>query len=283
MRQKLAMLWAALWELYKDSGFAMAGAVAFGFVVSLFPFCIFVGTLAGLFGGETLAAEAIEQLFETVPRQVAEVLAPEIEQVMGRTRLDLLTFGALLSLFFATSAMEYLRAALNTAYRVKETRNYFWCLGQSALFVIATAIAMLVLGWGIVASPALLARIKPQWLLWLADQSWFSMLTRYGIVFLALLAQLTAIHLWLAAGERRVGDIMPGVSISVVLLIALAALFSIWLEVNDYSRFYAGLSHIMATLIFFQVSAMLIMLGAEFNRGLFELTNRPLASIGRDA
>ena len=42
----------ALYSLYADSGFAMAGAVAYSFVLSLFPFCIFVGAVAGHFGGE---------------------------------------------------------------------------------------------------------------------------------------------------------------------------------------------------------------------------------------
>ncbi len=38
---------------------------------------------------------------------------------MDRSRAGLLTVGALVALFFATSAIESLRAALNVAYRVK--------------------------------------------------------------------------------------------------------------------------------------------------------------------
>ena len=40
---------AAIHNVYADSGFAMAGAVAFSFVLSLFPFSIFLGAMAGLF------------------------------------------------------------------------------------------------------------------------------------------------------------------------------------------------------------------------------------------
>ena len=40
---------------------------------------------------------------------------------------------------------------------------------------------------------------------------------------------------------------------------------------SNYSRFYAGLSQIMIALIFFQVTAVAIILGAELNRGLIEL------------
>ena len=134
----------AFYALYADSGFSMAGAVAYSFVLSFFPFCIFLGTLAAYFGGEALAKQAVEQLFEMVPAPVAEAIAPEVMAVMGRSRAGLLTVGALVALFFATSAIESLRAALNVAYRVKERRSYLWCLMESALFVVLTAVGMLV-------------------------------------------------------------------------------------------------------------------------------------------
>ena len=73
--------------MYADSGFAMAGAVAFSFVLSLFPFCIFLGALAGVFGGEDAAKQGVEQLFEIVPKPVAEALAPEVMAVMGQQPL----------------------------------------------------------------------------------------------------------------------------------------------------------------------------------------------------
>ena len=110
----------AFYELFADSGFSMAGAVAYSFVLSLFPFCILVGALAGYFGGEALAKQAVEQLFEMAPAPVVEAIAPEVMAVMGQSRFGLLTFGAVIALFFATSAIESLRAALNVAYRVKE-------------------------------------------------------------------------------------------------------------------------------------------------------------------
>ena len=48
--QRYRTLLEAIYRLYEHSGFAMAGAVAFSFVVSLFPFCIFLGALSGIFG-----------------------------------------------------------------------------------------------------------------------------------------------------------------------------------------------------------------------------------------
>ncbi len=272
---------AAIRNVYADSGFAMAGAVAFSFVLSLFPFCIFLGAMAGVFGGEERAREGIRWLFEMLPAPVVEGLAPEVMAVMGRTRYDLVTFGALISLFFATTAIESLRAALNIAYRQKETRSYLWCLLESSVFVVVSAAGMLVLTWGVVVGPELAARIKPAWLLWLADSSWVSFLVRYAIVVAALGLQLLAYHLWLAAGHRRLADVLPGVLLSIVLWLLAARLFGSWLTFSDYSRFYAGLTSIMSALVFFQLSAIIILIGAELNRGILEIKEQGLGGNGR--
>jgi len=185
---------AAVRAVYADSGFAMAGAVAYSFILSLFPFCIFLAALAGVFGGEERAQEGVRQLFEIVPKPVAEALAAEVMAVMGRTRFDLVTYGALISLFFATSAIESLRAALNVAYRQKETRPYPVCLLQSSAFVVLSAVGVLALTWGVVVGPEMVARIKPTWLLWLADAGWLALIVRFVIVIAAIGGQLLALY-----------------------------------------------------------------------------------------
>ena len=272
--RQLRSIARAVHELYADSGFSMAGAVAYSFVLSLFPFCIFLGALAGYFGGEALARAAVEQLFQMAPAPVVDAIAPEVMAVMGQSRFGLLTIGALIALFFATSAIESLRAALNVAYRVKERRPYPVCVLESSLFVVLSAIGMLVLAWGVVVGPQLAARFKPSWLLWLADTGWVALIARYGIVTAAIGVQLTAYHLWLAAGRRTLAQVWPGVLISIVLWLLAAHLFASWLTISDYSRFYAGLTRIMSALVFFQMSSIIVILGAELNRGLVEVKRR---------
>ena len=267
-------VWNALYELFADSGFSMAGAVAFSFVLSLFPFCIFLGAFAGYFGGANLARSAVAELFHVLPGPVASAIEPEVLAVMGQSRFGLLTVGALIALFFATSAIESLRAALNIAYRVKETKSYPACLLQSGFLVLLSALGLLAMAWGVVVGPQLAERFKPVWLLWMTDRGWINFTIRYVIVAIAIGAQLLAYHLFLAAGRRRMADVMPGVVLSIVLWIVEANLFTAWLRVNDYSRFYAGLTQVMSALVFFQLAAMIVILGAEVNRALAEHRGR---------
>ena len=261
----------AIYRLYAHSGFTMAGAVAFSFVVSLFPFCIFLGALAGIFGGRKLATEAVTQLFQVLPQRVAEGIAPQVDSIMSNTRIDLLTVSAGLSLFFATNAIETLRAALNGAYRVTETRSYLVSLFRSTLFVFISAVSMLVLTYAVLVGPVIAHRYEPHFAQSILRSTWFAATVRYALAGGVMAFQLTAFHLWLAAGERTLKDVWPGVLLSICLWLALASLYSYYLNFSDYTQFYAGLSQLMVALIFFQMSAVIMILGAELNRGISEL------------
>ena len=271
MSQEKSEILAAIYRLYEHSGFSLAGAVAFSFVISLFPFCIFLAGLAGLIGTPELAQQAVTHLFDVLPTDVASVLAPQVVSIMSNTRIDLLTFGGGIALFFATSAIETLRAALNGAYREYETLMYPLVLLRSMMFVLISALSMLVLTWAVIVGPGIAAKFEPSWLKSVLDSTWLAFWFRYLIAGVVIAIQLVALHMWLAAGRRSLSDVLPGVALSTFLWVAVAVLYSYYLEFSDYLRFYAGLSQMMVALIFFQVTAVIIILGAELNRGLIEL------------
>ncbi len=268
MRRAWNLLKLAIYRMVSDGGFSMAGAIAYSFLLSLFPFCIFLTALAATVGGRELADAAIHQLFDLAPANVAKGLAPVVEQIMGRTRYGVVTLGAAMSLFFATSAIESLRAGLNVAYGVKEGRSFLFCYMQSIFLVFATAAGMLTFTWGVLVGPALAQARDWQPILWLLDRGLLSPGSRYTMVLCVMLAQLLAYHLWLAAGRRTIWDVWPGVLLSVALWIFTAWVYSWWLTVSDYSIFYGGLTQLLTALIFFQFSGVILIFGAEFNRAL---------------
>ena len=108
----LKALWTPVWRLlraYTDAGYRLtydyglplASAATFSGVLALFPFLIFVTALAGFLGGADVADQAVQALFERLPHQIADTLAPEVRRVLGNRRSDFLTFGILLTFIFA--------------------------------------------------------------------------------------------------------------------------------------------------------------------------------------
>ncbi len=270
MHQKQA-IWEAIYRLYEHRQFSMAGAVAFSFLISLFPFCILLGAVAGIIGDVQLAQQAIGHLFDALPEDVAEGLAREVKTVMTTSRIDLLTLGGVITMFFATSAVETLRAALNLAYRVREERNYLLCLGLSMLHILGSIIIMLALTWMLLVAPGLVQIIQSEFLINFMNSALMQSGALYAIAALVIGFLLCAMHLWLVAGRRMLSDIWPGIVLTVLLWLAIGTLYSYYLSYSNYTRFYAGLSQLMVALIFFQITAVAIILGAELNRGLIAL------------
>ena len=144
--------------------------------------------------------------------------------------------------------------------------------------------------WAVVVGPQIAAQfgpsffhLEPSLFKSFLESTWLAVGTRYALAGAVMAAQLFAFHLWLAAGRRRLADVWPGIAVSIVLWLVTASVYSYYLDLNDYTRFYAGLSQLMVALIFFQVTAIIIILGAEVNRGLMELKRLklPAARSGR--
>ena len=68
------------------------------------------------------------------------------------------------------------------------------------------------------------------------------------------------------AATCRGREILPGAAVTVVLWVALASLFSLYLQnLGRFSLTYGSLGGIVITLMFFYVSALIFIFGAEIN------------------
>jgi membrane protein len=83
----------------------------------------------------------------------------------------------------------------------------------------------------------------------------------------ALLYLVVALlYRWLPSRHLPPREILPGAAVTVVLWVALASLFSWYLQnLGRFSVTYGSLGGIVITLLFFYVSATIFIFGAEIN------------------
>ena len=131
VRKAVSIMWSAAEKFAADDGWAIASYIGLTLLMSLFPFLIFVAAVAGFLGSAELAKEAAKLIFTEWPDAVARPIAQEVENVLTAPRGGLLTLGAVLSFYFASSAIEALRVGLNRAYGLIEKRP--WWMLQTAV------------------------------------------------------------------------------------------------------------------------------------------------------
>jgi len=268
----LRLIYDAFLRLAADDGWAIASHIALAILTSLFPFLIFVTSLAGYLGSQEIANEAAHLLFETWPEQVAAPIANEIHNVLTKAHGGLLTVGVVLAIYFSSSAVEALRVGLNRAYDVKELRPWYLLRLESIFYTLIGAIGLLTLAFFVVLEPLIwgtLLRYAP------AAESLDQLVTvtRFGVSGVVLIFLLIVMHKFLPGGHRDLVDILPGIVLTFALWVAAGVSFGLYLAqfAFNYVNTYAGLASVMIAIVFLYMLASIFIYGAEFNAALMSL------------
>ena len=269
MRKTWAILLDAAYHFLAEDGWAIASHIALSTLTSLFPFLIFVAALAGFLGAQDLADEATRLIFAAWPEAVAKPIAGEVHDVLTAPRGGLLTVGAVLALYFSSSAIEALRTGLNRAYERQETRPWWWLRLQSLVFALVASLALLALAFLVLLGPlawASVLRFVPA----LAPLQIVVTLARLGVTALLLAITLLFAHRWLPRKRLRLVDVAPGALATFIGAIALGEIIGAYLSefARNYVSTYAGLASVMIALVFLYAMAALFVFGGALNAAI---------------
>jgi len=270
-----ATTWSAVKEVYDrfvaDDGLPLAGNIAFLSFLSVFPFLIFLTALAGFLGNAELARQVVTYLLDIGPSEIIEPLVPEIESLLSQPRSDFLSLGVLLTIWTASGGVDSVRVGLNRAYDLREHRGWFVLLAQNALFVIGGAVVLMLLALLIVLAPVILSLVE-RYLPALSEVAAAYDRLRYPAAIAVLALGVLAAHYVLPARWLPLRRLWPGVVFTVIVWIALAAGYSIYLaRFASFASTYAGLGGLIAALVFIYLAAAVMILGGEINRAIQRL------------
>jgi membrane protein len=255
-------------NFYAHDAWALASHIALSVLLALFPFLIFITALASFFGTVEAAETVVRLLFEAWPESVAAPIATELKTVLTGQRRDLLTLGAVLAIWFASSGVEALRTGLNRAYGVIDRRPFYQTRLQSILFVIAAAGALIAYALLVVFWPAIWRATAFFWPDWADDAGTFDMLRIAGTTTMLAAAVMLA-HLFLPAGHPPLARLWPGVLATLLLWLLMGFGFGFYLtRYASYTSTYAGFASAMIALVFLYGLAVIFVLGGELNAAL---------------
>jgi membrane protein len=274
LRTLYKVIYDAVFHFVEDDGFAMASHVALSTLLAVFPFLIFGTALASFLGASQFSGTAIHLIFDTWPEAIAKPLADQVVQVLTIPRGGLLTISVLAAAYFASNGVEALRISLNRAYRMTETRPWYFTRLASLGFVLIAVLIFAAISILLVAVPVV-ENYTRLWLPWLADTlAIVSNWRIYGTLFVLTIG-LLIVHLWLPAGRRKVLDVVPGVLLTMLAWLAGALIFAYYLQTfANYTATYAGLASVMIVLIFLYMIGVIFIIGAEINAALLKFRVR---------
>jgi membrane protein len=252
----------------QDNLTGRAAELAFNFVLALFPLFIFLLSVLGLFAARAIALrkDLFDYVSQVLPPDAAQVIGKTLNEVMRNASNGKLTFGILLTIWFASGGMTSLMSALNGVYGVNERRS--WVKVRAISFVLTIAISLLIiLALVIVLSGGYLANQVGAYF-GLHDAAVLTSRVVQWPVAIAFVTFSFSLIYYFAPDleEQHWYWITPGSILGVLLWIGASFAFRAYLHFfNTYSRTYGSLGAVMILMMWLYVTGFAFLLGGDIN------------------
>ncbi|MCY1022031.1 YihY/virulence factor BrkB family protein [Pyxidicoccus sp. MSG2] len=245
-------------EWKRDDVGDVAGALTFRAILALFPFLLFLVSLAGVIIDPAQAQTLIAELAKVAPQEVVKILGDRINALAESNPVGLLTVGGVGAVWAASSGIVALMDALNAMYGVKESRP-FWKLRAIALGVtLGGAVVAIAAAMAILVTPVIADKLGPAGIV----LTWIR-LPVAGLVVMFLWAVLYYV---LPDVKQTFRFITPGSVVGVIIWVVASWGFSKYVaNFGKYDVNYGAIGGVIVMLLWMWISAQTILLGAEIN------------------
>jgi membrane protein len=246
-----------------------AGAIAFNFLMAVPPFFIFVfALLSNLPGSRKLYEEALILVRQATPDLSTFHIIKGVMDDFFATGRSLLSFGLLLALYFASSAMITIMRTFNKSMLHIETekRNFLelrWVAIKLTLYIV-----LLILGTTFVmVTQEQVTTLVTGWLrMRESDVSWIVQVLRILLTFSLVFVSIALIYRYAPSVEKKWKFFSPGVILATILIIGFSMIFSIWVNnVAAYNRVYGSIGSVLILMLLIYVNSLVLLIGFELN------------------
>ena len=261
IKKSLYSIYKAGYNTVHHDGIEHAGYLAVLGLLALFPFLVFLLALAGFVGEGQAGTAFIKFVFSELPPNMVKALEPRVVEITSGPPQGLLTISILGAIWTSSSALEGYRTVLNRAYNVTTPPAYIFrrllsiaqILFLSFLLVMAMiALVMLPIAWHkLEANFSLHASLGNQ-------IAYISL----AIIFIVV----SCAYYFLPNIKQNLRSVVIGAAVVTLLWLAAARVLSLYIsQFNQVNLIYGSLGGIIAALLFFYVSNIIFIYGAELN------------------
>ncbi|GAA0341969.1 YihY family inner membrane protein [Bacillus carboniphilus] len=253
----------------QDDVIGLAAQIAYFLLLSLFPLLIFLVSLVPYL--PITHIDILNVIRDFAPGESIMLIEENLHQIMEHHNGKLLTFGVIATLWTASNGINSVVKGFNRAYNVNENRPFWKARTMSIVLTVAMitvfiiALLLPVFGKQIGLFIASSFNISTEFLhLWNTIR-WVISIVIIFIVFLGL---------YMIAPNKKISisHALPGALIALIGFVLASLAFSYYVDnFGNYSITYGSIGGIIVLMIWFYLSAFMIMVGGEVNALLGEV------------
>jgi membrane protein len=265
-----------LWQLTRrvvqgideDDLFGRASELAFNFLLAFFPLLLLMLALFGLFASRSneLQSSLLSYFAHLLPPSAFQLLKAITIEMAANATSGKLTFGIVLTLWFASGGMSSMISTLDAVYHVRESRSWFKvraiALGLTIVISILLLTSLFIVLVGEQFSDWIGAKLHLTSIIVIA---WKGLQWVAVVLFLTLSFSLIY-YCGPGLDQRRWHWITPGSMFGGFLWLVASAGFRVYLHFfNTYAATYGSLGAMMILLVWLYVTGLAFLIGGEIN------------------
>jgi membrane protein len=267
-------------ELGKDSLVNKASSLAYTFMLAIFPGIIFLFTLIPFIPKRIGFQDQLMVLLQLIlPAQAYKAFEATLSEIIKIQNGKLLSFGIILSVFFATNGMHSLMNAFNKSSLVVETRTWLKqrLIALVLTFVLAVSL-IITIGAMTVGEIALNyinkgLHIKGHFIVYIID------ISRWALLGILYFVTISILYRYGPANTKKWRFFSPGSWLATILAFLTIWGFSFYINhFGSYNKVYGSIGTLIVIMIWLYLNSLILLIGFELNASM-DLTKRSVRII----
>lgn len=261
-------------EIKRDRLSMVAAGVAYYAFLALFPAIAAAVSIYGMVANPADIQQAMQGMGGVLPGEVVNIISQQMASIASSSGAALgigAVVSILLAIWSATKGTKALMEALNITYDEDESRGFIRLNLVALLLTVGAIVGVLVAAAGVIALPAFVGTLGLPEMIATVLQ-W----VRWPILALVVIVGLAFLYRY---GPSRAAARFQWVSVGAVaatlLWLLASGLFSYYVaNFGAYNKTYGSLAAIVILMLWFYLSAYVILMGAELNAEMERQTAR---------
>ena len=251
--------------VWKDNCFALAAQLAYYFFFALFPTLLFIVAVASYFPVATLVDDLFKTFGGFMPPEALQLITEQLTKISSSKDTGLMTLGMLLAVSSSSAAMTAIIDTLNRAYGIDEGRPWWHVRLTAIALTVGAALFILVSFALVIVGPTVATQLANVWRLGPVFE-WGWKILQWPVIFVLVSVGVAFIYYFAPDADQDWIWLTPG-SIFATLLWLLASLAFKYYVANwgNYTETYGLIGAVMILLLWFYISGLVILIGAEMN------------------
>jgi membrane protein len=252
-------------EVVDDDVLGLAAQLSYYFFLALFPAILFLLALASFFPLANITDDVGHSLGPFMSPQVLELIQEQMRRLANNENGGLLTFGVAGALWSSSAALVSIVGALNRAYDIEEGRPW-WKVRLVAVGLTLGVATIVLVALSLVLVGPTVAEKLGQSTGWGAPFEWTWLMLQWPLVFALIAVGIGLIYYFGPDADQDWAWITPGAVAATVLWLVVSLLFKMYVaNFTDYEGSYGTVGGVIVVLLWFYVSGIAILTGAELN------------------